>query len=318
MRTVVLLLTALSLCACGRSADTAPFTASRLPPGAAVSAWPPAGWAWGLLKLGGRPAQRYGVSAPSGVPLGDVVILPSYGESAEWWFETARDLNREGYTVWIMDGAGQGGSERLQGPRNLGHLKDFDGDIQGITALIKTVIRPTKPVQVIAAGTSGLVALAAVERGAAVERLILSAPAELKASAGGAPAAAASVGLRTLRASGERGWSRPDPSDPLTSRQKTALGWAIANPDLRMGGPSAGWLIARNKLRSIALKPEVLASAKASVVVITPGEGADLCQSLPKCLQRPLPADLPYHVAEDPVRSPWIGALISELSNHAP
>lgn len=279
----------------------APFIASRLPPGAPVSAWPPAGWAWGLLKFADRPALRYGVSAPSGVPLGDVVILPGYGESAEWWFETARDLNREGYTVWILDGAGQGGSERFKSPRDLGHVKDFDADIAGLAALIKTIVRPApgQPVQVIAGGTAGVTAIAAVERGIAVERLILSAPAELN------------------MADGAKGWSRPDPAASSTRRQKVALGWAVANPDLRMGGPSAGWLIARKKLRDLALKPEALAAAYTPIVMITPGDGAALCQSLPHCLHRPLPATAPYHVAEDAVRSSWIAAVIAELSDHA-
>ncbi len=73
--------------------------------------YPPENWAWGLIEVGDAPAQRYGVAAPAVTARADVLILPDAGETAETWFETARDLTASGYAVWVLEGcAGQGGS----------------------------------------------------------------------------------------------------------------------------------------------------------------------------------------------------------------
>src|SRR5450432_3019684 len=110
------------LVACG-GGDRSPFADSRTPPGLAERFYPPEGWAWGYVKVGDAPAQRYGVAAGAGVRHADILILTDYGEIAETWFETARDLNRRGYAVWILDGAGQGGSGRLVPPHDLGYVQ---------------------------------------------------------------------------------------------------------------------------------------------------------------------------------------------------
>lgn len=308
----------LSLCACQRGAGEA-FVAPRLAPGAPARAWPPQGWAWGLIRIAQRPAQRYGVSAPANAPIGDIVILPGYGESAEWWFETAKDLNREGYTVWVLDGEGQGGSGRYTLQRDLGHTPDFGHDVEGLKALIQRVIRPApdRPVILIASGTAALTALAAAEGGVTVDRMILSGPSELSVGDDGFPATAASLGLTTLRASGGSPWRRD--TQARTPREKTALGWAVANPDLRMGGPSTGWLKARQALKAAALKPEALARVDAPVTLMTAGASGTLsCDHIAHCMVRPLLARLPYHIEDDHVRAAWIGALIGELgTDHA-
>src|SRR5580658_3756695 len=120
------------------------FADTRPPPGLAERFYPPPNWAWGLLQANeDAPVQRYGVSAPDVVAKGQVLILPDYGESAETWFETVRDLNAAGYIVWVLEGVGQGGSARLTGHRDLGELKSFEPDVAGVRALIDHVIRPT-------------------------------------------------------------------------------------------------------------------------------------------------------------------------------
>ena len=114
-----LLCLALLLTACGQGGGREPFTDSRTPPGLASRFLAPEGWAWGLAQAEGFPAQRYGVSSPSTGPVAHIVVLPGYGESAEAWFETARDFNARGYTVWVLEGAGQGGSGRFTGARDV-------------------------------------------------------------------------------------------------------------------------------------------------------------------------------------------------------
>lgn len=296
--------------------------APRLAPGAPSRAWPPQGWAWGLLRIGQRPSLRYGVSAPVTAPTGDVIILPGYGESAEWWFETAADLNGEGYRVWILDGDGQGGSGRYTSRRDLGHTASFQRDVDGLRVLIRLVVRPgaDRPVVVIASGTAAVNALAAAEQGAPLDQIILTSPSELSLGSSGLPVIAAKVGLTTLRASGAAGWTRDARERARTPREKTALGWPLANPDLRMGGPSTGWLEARRTLRSTTLAPEALGKVAAPVTIIAPeANGPVTCEHIPRCMIRPLPARLPYQIEEDAVRAAWLGALIGELgTDHAP
>ena len=320
MHRLMIGLFALCLCACQRDGKEA-FVAPRLAPAAPSRAWPPQGWAWGLLKIGDRPTLRYGVSTTANAPIGDVVILPNYGESAEWWFETARDLNGERYTVWVLDGDGQGGSGRYTSQRDLGHTPDFQRDVDGLRALIRLVIRPAadRPVIVIASGTAALTALAAAEQGAPLGRIVLSSPGEPSVASAGLPVAAAKIGLTTLRASGGAAWSREAGRKARTPREKAALGWALANPDLRMGGPSTGWLEARRDMRAVAMTPAALASVAAPVTVIAPtADGPVTCAHIPRCMIRPLPARLPYHIEEDAVRAAWFGALIGELgTDHA-
>ena len=50
---------------------------------------------------------------------------------------------RPATTVWVLEGVGQGGSERLAGRRDLGELKSFDADVAATQAMIDLVIRPT-------------------------------------------------------------------------------------------------------------------------------------------------------------------------------
>lgn len=321
MRRLMIGFAALCLCACQRD-DKEAFVAPRLAPGAPSRAWPPQGWAWGLLRIGQRPSLRYGVSAPATAPTGDVIILPGYGESAEWWFETAADLNGEGYRVWILDGDGQGGSARYTSRRDLGHTASFQRDVDGLRVLIRRVVRAPADhrVAVIASGTAAVSALAAAEQGAPMDRIILTSPSELSVGSSGLPVMAAKLGLTTLRASGGAGWRRDAREQARTPREKAALGWALANPDLRMGGPSTGWLEARRAFRADALAQEALRKVAAPVTIFTPeANGSVTCGQIARCMIRPLPARLPYHIEDDAVRGAWLGALIGELgTDHAP
>jgi len=316
MRRLIVLALLAALTACKKpEKPAAPDLATRLPPGVESRFWPPVGWAWGAIQVGDRPFLRYGVSPAPALPLADIIILPGYGESAEQWFETARELNDADYTVWILDGAGQGGSARFTKTRDLGHVPDFDGDVLGLPALIRHVIRPPakRPLYVIASGTAWLPALAGFERHAPGAKLILSDPRELHT-----PAGAPTQALKTVRAAGG-GWVRPDPKMALPRRQKAALAWATANPDLRMGGASWGWHAARQKLRDQTLQPNALASLQTPVLVLSQTAGVTPCLTLPHCVEQSVAASIPYQQAEDADRQPWFDALLAGLAaDHAP
>jgi lysophospholipase len=317
MRRVLALLLLLCLAACKKPrGDPAPDLQTRLPPGVESRFWAPPGWAWGALKIGDRPFVRYGVSPAPAIPLANVIILTGYGESAEQWFETARELNDADYTVWILESAGQGGSARYASPADLGHVPDFEGDILGLPSLIRHVIRPAanRPLYVIASGSAWLPAMAAFERKAPGAMLILSDPIEPPA-----PGPSPSSALKTQRASGQPAWIRPDAKAALPRRQKAAQAWAVANPDLRMGGASWGWFAARAKLRDQALSASGMAALQTPVLVLSQSAGVVPCPQLPRCVEQSVAGAVPYQQSDDADRQPWLEALLAGLAaDHAP
>ncbi|MDI1366217.1 MAG: alpha/beta hydrolase, partial [bacterium] len=177
-RLLVTLLLA-SLAGCGDGGSRAPFAESRVPPSIAPRFYAPDNWAWGFVRVGAGRVQRYGVSAPPVAPRAIVLILTGYAEPAEKWFETARRLNTDGYTVWVLERQGQGGSERATPWRDLGHADSFEPDVAAVRALINVVVRPKgdTPLVVLGHGDGGLVALRALEGGLPSDGLILSSPA---------------------------------------------------------------------------------------------------------------------------------------------
>ncbi len=244
----------LLLSACGGQDARAPFTDSRIPPGLAQKGWPPAGWAWGLIQVGDNPPQRYGVLGPTIAPRAQVLILPGYGDFAESWYLAVADFAARGYTVWVLDGGGQGGSGRWTSPRDLGHVPAFASDDVAVSHMIGQVIRPqgSQPFVVIAEGTAGVLATRSVQgRRLPASEVILAAP-TLRTpgdvAAVSSLSAAQRLGLGTLRAPGAHGWDRAEPAGPQGGPDAVRHAWQVANPDLRMGGPSLSWLAAFDAL----------------------------------------------------------------------
>lgn len=76
---------------------------------------------------------RYGHAEPEGEKLGTVVMTTGYADFIESFHETIREYLDRGYAVWIMDWAGQGGSEKKRTAEDkaamvedhIAHLHDF-------------------------------------------------------------------------------------------------------------------------------------------------------------------------------------------------
>ena len=310
----------LLLSACGGSDPRAPFTDSRIPPGLQHRFYPPDGWAWGLVQPDGVPAARYGVAAPPRRPRADILILASYGEPAEVWFETAGDLNARGYVVWILEPIGQGGSGRYLPLRDLGHAPSLQPDVQATAALAARFIR-RRPLILLASRTSAPTALAAVEAGLPVDGVVLSSPSlepdppVVRQEAAGRR----SVWLGALRAKGGAGWRRDGPDDlalGLTHdvrRARLRLAWQAANPDLRMGDPSWSWRAAFSDATASA-SPGPLQRVAAPVLVLQPDSGSAparaLCAHLKRCTLQPFgPAGQALPLEVDEVRRAWLAAV---------
>ena len=288
------------------------FIDSRPPPDFAERFYPPENWAWGELQPDGGQIQRYGVSAPPVVSRADVLILPDYGESAETWFETVRDLNTAGYTVWVLEGVGQGGSTRLSGHHDLGELRSFDADQAGVRAMVDALIRPApgRTLVVLGEGVGALLAAREAERDPALTGVVLSAPRCGHAISAGT---LVYIGLGSFRAPGGDAWSRTGPDDFAAHRTHdrwrgaVTHAWQVANPDLRLGGPSLDWQAALADLQKSA--EASAARLKTPTLVIDDGKPR-ACLSPPLALRRSLEgADAALELEDDRWRRPWLAAL---------
>jgi len=305
----------LLLAACTGRDAARPYAESHTPPALSARFYPPEGWGWGLIQVGDAPPQRYGVSAPAATMRAQVLILPDYGESAETWFETAADLNALGYGVWVLDGAGQGGSGRLATPRDLGYLRSFNPDAAAARAMVATVIRPPKdrPLFVLGQGVGAMVAVRASERPLAVRGMILSSPA-LDARPGGAMTDVEVLLGGRRRALDGHPWRRVGPDafarggthDPW--RGHVGALWQAANPELRTGDPSIAWVSAYNLSASLARND--LKDLQAPALVLEPAAGAHGCRDLPHCEARTLAGAGPMlELERNAVRAAWLADI---------
>jgi lysophospholipase len=314
----------LPLLACGQSSDRAPFVDSRAPPSLTPRFYPPEGWAWGLIQAGEAPPQRYGVASPPVASTAQVLILTGYGQPAEAWFETANDLVGVGYTVWILERAGEGGSGRYAGPRDLVHAPSFEDDVAVTRALAVSFIPrdPRQPVIVLGEGVGAVVALQAAEAGMPVDGMVLSSGQFTGPTQGKIAAWTRLFGLTAVRAPAGGGWSR-DGVDPYTAalthdprRGAVAHAWQLANPDLRMGGPSIGWISAATAASGSAVIGA--AQSGAPVLMLSPGDDsrdmqngrARLCHALPHCTETLVAGARPaLYLETDAYRSAWLRAI---------
>ena len=315
------LIPVLWLAGCDRPAP--PPADNHIPAGLQSRFYPPPGWTWGRLQVEGAPVVRYGVGVQAKASRGAVLILPGYGEPAEAWFETASGLIGEGYAVWIMDLAGQGGSGRWLSETDKGHLPSMQPNLDALRLMVAEVIRPGPgtPFVLIGSNLGGQVAL----RGAAaglpeLDALILSTP-SLSDTPLAVPApfqsgllaqGATLIGLDGRFATGQGPW-RSDRSRaaPAGTREATPQAWMRANPDLRTGGVTWGWIRAYGASVSAARAEATLKAVSVPVLMFDAGGGAGrrACNIISACRFAPVPPGAPPHLAEGPVREAWLTAI---------
>lgn len=323
------LIPAVTVSACGDGGSRAPFAESRTPPSLSSRFFPPQGWSWGYVRSGEGLVQRYGVTAPPVAPKATILILTGYGESAEKWFETVTDLTAQGFSVWVLERQGQGGSERETPWRDLGHIDSFDPDVAAVRALVKGVIRPRPDTPLVIVGHSegGLVALRAAQQGLAMDGLVLSSPAfgltalpRPRADFAKFTPAMRFLRLGWIKTPDQPGWRRDAPGDGLTHdpvRGKVQAAWMLANPDLRMGGRSLGWFAAffdaseaaAQDIRETNAPTLMLTAGQDKAVSATPQDR--LCAAMINCQETRYPkSGHDLHMESDTVRQAWLAAIV--------
>ncbi|MEJ0065885.1 MAG: alpha/beta hydrolase [Caulobacteraceae bacterium] len=296
------------------------FIDSRPPPDLPETLLPARELGLGRDPAGWRRSTAVWRLGASGLFRADVLILPDYGESAETWFETARDLNAAGYTVWVLEGVGEGGSARLSSHRDLGELHSFDGDVAGARGMIDAVIRPPPGRQVVllGQGVGALVATRLAETGAEPAGLVLSAPRCAPATPAGT---LVYVGLGGVRAPGGDAWARRGPDDFAAHRTHdhwrgaVTHAWQTANPDLRLGGSSLDWQAGLARLQRDA--EAGAGRLKAPTLVIDDGK-PHACLAPQVAVRRSLVgADQALELEDDRWRGPWLAAVLAFVADLA-
>ncbi len=314
---------ALAASACAREDDLAPALDTRPPPALAQRFYPPEGWSWGLLQATGGAPHRYGVGGPRGASRGAIVILPGFGEPAEAWFETARGLIDAGWTVWILDLAGQGGSARSAAPRDMAHVRDMAEDAAALRTLVRDVVRPTpeQRVAVVARTLGARAAIMALADGVpGVDAAVLTGPTAEPSDDRQADVAlwARRLGFGARFAWSEQGWASnrtltPLSNDPL--RAAVSAEWMRANPPLRLGGVSWAWRASHAEQAVRLMEPARLRRVNTPVTVISPGTtGSDalLCRALPRCALVGLRGSgAAPHLETDAVRDRWLAVVLA-------
>jgi len=314
---------------CERAAGPSPQP--RIPPELGTRHFPPPGWTWGWLPASDAPVVRYGVGTPLRASRGAVLILPGFVEPAEVWFETASELIGEGYTVWLLDLAGQGGSGRWSAPRDRAHLPSMAVNVSALATTVDEVIRPSQaePLLLIGSDLGAQVAVLGLSQGlTGVDGLILSAPSLSDMPPGlrerppplWTARLASRAGLGGRYAFGQGGWSAGASRDaPVGSRAATPQAWMRANPELRTGGVTWGWLNAYTDAVRLVRSPQTLGRIGVSVLMLDGGtsEARAVCDRLADCLHVELGAGSPPHLREDPSREVWRRAVTAFAAAHA-
>jgi lysophospholipase len=207
-------------------------------------------------------AARFETDDPRGV----CVLLNGQTEFIEKYFEVIDDLVRRGFDVVTMDWRGQGGSDRLLADPRKAHIADFAQYDDDLEALMQQVVRP-----MLGERKTRLIALAHSMGGHILLRRLHDRPGEFNSVALCAPM----IGIQPrgmpwwLVESTTHFLNRHSPSEdfvwgmakrdqlgrPFTAQivtsdplryQHTQAALA-AHPDLRLNGPTWGWLSAALK-----------------------------------------------------------------------
>jgi len=306
------------------------------------------GYQWGeFFNIEGAKI-RYGSLQPEGESKGAMVIVGGFRETIEKYFEVAREMAEKGFTVWLMDWRGQGGSERyLQDNPQKMHGEGYDEHIETLHQFVDQVVKKSAGPLILTAHSMGAhIGLRYLKEHAGVfDSAVLTAP-MLDICTGSIPnkamrqiilfAKAGNFNMEKYRPGGGD-WSEADAvfknnlhtSDPERYRASTDI--FKNNPELRMGAPTYGWAYHTFQSIDILNDEEYLKSVATPVLMEISGDDdiVDVPASerasglLPDCRRVDMPkAKHEIWMERDELRNQWlkkVDAFLEErLNKQAP
>ncbi len=291
----------------------------------------PSGLRWGQFRATDGASLRW-AHLPAAEPHLSCVLLGGYAEFAEKYFETMVDLHARGMNVWFLDWRGQGGSQRPDHDATRPLARDFDRDAADLAEFTNTMLSaPTRRIVVAHSMGAAISILALAQYPRLFDAAALSAP-MLRIATGNIPYAVASffaaagtkLGFGAAFAPGRGPW-RNDPQiaansvcshDPLRASLEQA--WFVAQPRLRLDGPTYGWVDSAIKLSARLAPPELLRRVDVPVLIGCPGDDAFVDPAAEERAAKILPACTLIHfegarhelfLEADHIRNAWLEAI---------
>jgi len=231
---------------------------------------------------------RTGVFAAQQAAQGVCVLLHGQTEFIEKYEEVIGELNGRGFTVATFDWRGQGGSARGQAnplPAHVGDFSEYDDDL---SSFLEQIVRPlaARPPLALAHSMGAHILLRTLhDRPGVFRAAVLSAP-MIAFSARGYPARLARGVTALYNAAGRSrdfawGMATRDPflvdfdSQLVTSdraRFARAQEFLSRHPDLRLAGPSWGWLEAAYRSMAQMQRPGYAEAIATPTLICGPGK----------------------------------------------
>jgi lysophospholipase len=270
-----------------------------------------------LDRAGGR--LRYAVWNAPGTggraSRGSVVLVQGRAEFIEKYaMEVVGDLRNRGFAVYALDTRGQGLSSRMLPDHDKGHIDDFSTYVADLRHFLETVVVPTAPgpLLLFSHSTGGNIALRylAAEGSRLFSAAAFSSPMTALPHARLIKMVLAILNpfrfLDTHYAPGTGPWNgtrRVFATNDVTHderRYRFTDDWFAADPRLRLGGPTLGWL--RQAFRSFAVldAPACLERLDLPVVVLSGSDDTVVNTTVHKVVAERIPGA--EHVVIDGAR----------------
>ena len=244
------------------------------------------------------------VKSPGGI----IIIATGQSEFIESYFELVRDLNRRGFSVWIMDWKGQGGSDHVLEDYSRAS-NDFTGDQRDLRRFILEIVvnNGSIPTILLAHSMGGHIALRMLEQDSdTVDIAILTAP-MITVKTGSYSHRISAYLAETVSGFGFGWWYAPghsawapnlnykhtdnqNTSDPDRSLLKEY--WRHNEAHARKSyGVTFGWFHNYSKSRYYLLKDDALSNIRTDIlmtvplidVLVSPEESLDACSKISNC-----------------------------------
>lgn len=226
---------------------------------------------------------------PAARPRGVCAIFDGQTEFLEKYAEVVSELRARGFAVAALDWRGQGGSMRSLPEALKAHVGDFEEYDEDLEAFLDQVVKPMsdKPPLALAHSMGGHILLRALhDRPNAFAAAVMTAP-MLQADTRGYPAWLARLVCRAHNLTGVStdwvwGMDQRDPlkmsfEDNLVTSDRARFARAqaalTANPDIRLAGPTWGWLEAAYRSMTQVMAPGYAEAISTPVLIA--GAGRD-------------------------------------------
>jgi lysophospholipase len=288
----------------------------------------PEGFVWGRFTTADGAVLRWGHLPVRGARA-ECVIAGGFGDFIEMHFETVRDLAARGFGVWCFDWRGQGGSVRPERWPARPRARHFDRDAADLADFVTSRVTSRLPRVLIAHSMGGAIALLCLaENPGLFDAAVLSAP-MFGLRIGKLPPTALRCVTGPIRFSGLGAgyvpgtprWRKRAPT-PATSRVSSdaercrlRYAWQSANPALRLGRATYGWLDTALGLIARIGKPEfldgiatpILVGIAGREIVVSTKAQRRAARLLPHCTVAELPDSKHQPFLErDPTRNAWL------------